>query len=120
MNFSGIRADFSSLGKVLSAFAVLMLVFAGASFTHFRAGDHSHAPDGQIVESQHTHDHADRSTSDDQSSSQALHCGASILLLTEHYQIQGDCFVQSHLPVNPISLSETALGFDPPPPRKIS
>ena len=120
MILSRIRTDFIGLGKVLSALAVLMLVVAGANFTHFEVGDHLHATTAQILESQHTHDHADRSTSDDQSSSQALHCGASILLLTEHYQIQGDCFVQSHLPVNPISLSETALGFDPPPPRKIS
>lgn len=114
MNFSGIRADFSSLGKVLSALAVLMLIFAGASFTHLTAGDHTHAPAGQTVGSQHTHDHADSSTSDDQSSSQALHCGASILLLTEHYQIQGGCFAQSHQAANSVTLSENALGFDPP------
>lgn len=120
MILSGIRTDFIGLGTVLSALAVLMLVVAGANFTHFEVGDHSHAPAGQIVESQHTHDHADRSTSDDQGNSQALHCGASILLLTEHYQIQGDCFPQSHQTANPVTLSENALGFDPPPPRALS
>ena len=120
MSFSGIRAEFSSLGKALSAFAVLMLVIAGASFTHFQVEDHSHTSAGQISGFHLTHDHVDRSTSDDQGSSQALHCGASILLLTEHYQIQGDCFAQSHQPTNPVTLSENALGFDPPPPRTFS
>lgn len=115
-----IRTDIISLGKALSALAVLMLVFAGANFTHFGESDHPYAPPGQILESQHTLDHLDRSTLDDQGSSRALHCGASILLLTEHYQIQGDCFVQSHQPANPVTLSENALGFDPPPPRTIS